>query len=846
MELTRQRLPIGIKPSDEQKLRDELDRNYRSIIESSKDSLRSHLASGKTATGKESSGEIYSCENGDFLYFYIPQERNYIETGCLAKDGEGKSVFTDFRDLVKEILLPGLKTVEPHWKTYRVLNENFRLLKSEASRYEPTPQDLSVVDLFKDEHVRTILRGIEKAGQFFLDESMDEGYRNVMMGYIDMLLSNGLINREFIVFCRNNNVQVSRVTDIRAIEEASSRGLKCPFCERLFSEEKINQSISLTPFGVKMTKPNLWLALFVLKLLSEAGITIEHILMKEEQETRVFDLFINLENYLVLIEIKDTPPRLDELFMFSSRIDFCKPDQSIFITTAPLATDTRMFMKKMETVTVIEKLEDLEEQFRKTFVALKGEYIRDVLSRFESLSNLNISELFTQFSIDRELAELQEALRAEEEARVEPELAVPEGVEVPTPVEVTSSQEEVEEDNYMPEEAIPGTYEPMEKPEEAEKVEELPEEVYEEAIEAKPFEEHPRETEAAVEEQAEAVKAEPETIAPEQVEVEAGVTQEASEAQATVEETAEGGDESAVAEKSREGTDDSDLFETDTTEGYLLEEQIATTYQQEIMTFEVSPMEKSMDEAREQTVRKISQEIQDNGISNNTQALTDLLRDLKTTNSYSEVLVSLEGLPIIGDPNEEFDSDRFGALTTEVYRTIQNSLRESPLPELKSVYLDHTNGIIYIYPIGDTALMLQEGVEGEQEEDFAQLPGETELRNIVMKKVLEDLGKIDGMVGTIVSSTDGLSIDFTFNDNTDIDLLSSICSQIISDNEKYLKMLGDGALRQIVLFTETALYSLIPINAEGILISVLEPHISKEIWKMKLINSSLMIASSFQ
>lgn len=823
MQLTRTRLPLRIKPEDNQKLRNELRKNYSFLIDHVKDSLiREKLRIIKAERYMETQGEIYFSEEGEFFYFFIPKEKNFIEAGCLLPEEEGMSAFKEFRDLIKNILLPGLAGSEPHWMIYKATNANFNSLKGEAKHIEASAKDLEASDILRNEEIRAILRDINSAPTCSLNKLVENKNADEITDCVEKLIDNGFVNREFVVFCKNNNVQISRVNDLSIIQEASSRGIKCPFCERLFSDERIDQELKSTDFGKKMIKPNFWLVLLTLQALSRIGIDTSDILTKEEKDFRIFDILANQNHHLILLEVKDSPARLDEIFLFQSRISFYKPDIAIFITTTGLKPEAKLYLSKDQKVPlfIIEGIDDLEENLRQIFKIKKADYLSDVFSYFQPSTQLDIERIFSEYFIDNELESTYKELNEDEDtgvvsaqpSMISPSQTLSEELDIDIDIDIkrgkrkTEAPEAAEEETQLIEEVIPnGNTGYISMEEETEKTEEKPEEIDDET-------------------QTEDLSL---SVGEKELEID--------EITGRIKDT---------MPVEREQTD---LLGTG--EEFILEEQYASNFRTEdVQPSAVSAEEKFSDETREALSRKIIDELSSFGFSGRSAQIEKLISELCNIEVYSSSLVSEDGLNMIDCMKDEANSEMIAAISTEICNNVKNAFKDVDFPSPEYIYIGASKANLYINSFQPYLLTVLESLKGNlAEEEPAQLPGEMELRDVIMKKVLNDLSTIEGISGNIVASRDGLSIDFTFNDNdVDIDLLSSICSQIINDNEKYFNKLDRGDLKQLTIRTEKTLYSLILLAKDGVLISLLEPDISKEIWKTRLLNSAVMITSVFQ
>jgi predicted regulator of Ras-like GTPase activity (Roadblock/LC7/MglB family) len=462
-----------------------------------------------------------------------------------------------------------------------------------------------------------------------------------------------------------------------------------------------------------------------------------------------------------------------------------------------------------------------------------------MFSRFEPFTAVNLGKLFSEYFLDEELNKLRDRLgviEPEENALTEeePELqeipAAPEPVE-PEPVpavemigaeeepaeeaaeQIAEEEELIEEEPLLIEEIIPtGGVVYSNLDDEMEKGDDLYGELLDDKVEDFP--------ETAIEED--------------------GISQEPGAGEEEAADTVSTSDEDAIA-----------LIESvdnDMTDDYLLEEHFTSDFQHVMETTpEIASEERQADDARESIVNRIQETIETEGLVGKSNVVSEMLSELNGKGNCSSFIADSEGLVIVSRGAEGFDTEYMASYITEISRGIGNSLVDTGFPTPQSIYFDRKTSHIYLYPLGEYSLALFEQVSsGDTEEEASQLPGEMELREIIMKKVLEDLSKLDGVTGNVVASMDGLSIDSHFDGDRDVDLLSSICSQVIADNQKYLTALGEGELKQIIIHTEDELYSLIPLGSEGILISVLETAISKEIWKTQLAGSAMMITSVFQ
>jgi len=235
----------------------------------------------------------------------------------------------------------------------------------------------------------------------------------------------------------------------------------------------------------------------------------------------------------------------------------------------------------------------------------------------------------------------------------------------------------------------------------------------------------------------------------------------------------------------------------------------------------------------------------DEGIAGQYSRIEKALEKINDIGLYSSALISTNGFVIASALNENLKADSLAAYSSVIFETIQNALEDSGFMKAQSVHLEGRTGRIKIFPGREVLLVAyEERKAGEIEDEGGMLPGETVLREAILKKVLENLDKIDGIEGNIIAGRDGLIIESNIRGHIDPNSLGYLTSLVVSENESYLELIQGGPIRQILLKTPDTYYNMIPIEFEAILTTCLDPFVPAEVWQSQLPQSALIIKSA--
>ncbi len=417
----KQILPVVIDRKERQSLLKNLSKNYEAVLLSAHDYL--------LRTGFENNilpinitGDLYfDKKNSNIYYVSIPDGKNFIEAGMLGEK-DTKEPFEDFKSSVMSTVMAGRQIDSDHWKEINYINPKFAMLKENSLPGMINQEERNIASVLSDKETRNILSEISQNGTSFVEELANRHENGKLFEILEKMSNNGLINKEYFVFCRKTGQQVSRLFNIDSIQEASTRGLKCPHCGKTFMEEKIDQGISLTKLGRKFTRSNSWLIVYLMSLMEKLGIEPENIAVRQESDYKNIDAFINHFGRLIYISLKDEQQQLSDTYIFEKRMKIFKPDISIYITESPLSESLRHFIKNSgEETVIIESAKEAEEKISEILESQKQACVKETLKSFENFSGITINKIVADYLFHEQQKKLREHLLSVTETTEKPE-----------------------------------------------------------------------------------------------------------------------------------------------------------------------------------------------------------------------------------------------------------------------------------------------------------------------------------------------------------------------------------------------------------------------------------------
>lgn len=771
MQLIRERLSRAMSREAEVALVGALRDQYQPLVADARKEW-TRLLEIPGAGDEAGGGELFLSAAGELLYFRVAPDRSSIEAGAVWNRNGGRNAYENFRSRVSEVVGSGSWTASP------VISPRFQMLAEEAEPLTVSDSERDAAGALVQPQVRRVLQLISLSPGIALQQVAEGRPLHEVGAEVQTMDELGMLGREFEVFCRKTDQKISRVPSLSALDEAAQRGFKCFHCGRSISEEQIIQLLTVTPEGMRLARPNVWLALRLAAVLLQLGVDPARILWRHERDHAIVEVFVDHEGSLFMFQIHQDELTADGAFRFMARTRFFEPDRGFLVTPMKVREDARRVLHaEAPRLQVLDDLGSLEAELRRALDEAARRVVHDVLSQFQPLTRVPVARLIGEYFLGPVGPPAPEPV---------PEAAAPVPAPPPPPVPV------------------------LEEPAPAPVEEEPPQFLPETSLETLQHEE------------------------PETHEVE---PEEPVHAVVDLEPTLPNLELAPLAEEIPEP-----LVE----EPVLPEEPLIGDFAQEIIPGVVPLVGEDQEEALQDRMQRILDTLSARGVSGHGSEVRDLLAEVSELEECSAMLADSDGLVFLGELDTMEEPDLVAALHVDLLEGMRRHLADTDLGELESLLVDGRQSRLHVHPTVDglTLLVHSGRPAGEHEEETGpSLPGEMALREAILKRALEGMGRLDGVRGNIISQREGLPIDFLLQDDSQADLLAAVLTQALVDCERTVERMGLAPLRQLLLRTPGTWYSVVPLGREGMLITLLEPGTSRDIWLSRLPREASMVAS---
>jgi predicted regulator of Ras-like GTPase activity (Roadblock/LC7/MglB family)/transposase-like protein len=338
-------------------------------------------------------GEVFlSKQEGKQIVFYYLKFPTGIEVGSLSLSDVQNEHHAFVQTFVSSLGESAARRI------LSSSNKVFSALNQEWGAFPVSDEDRTSVEILLDPTARKFLRETIKSGRIPLGEAEEKSLKSA----VEALEKAKIIKSQYSIFCRQTGNQIMMVDSTEAIQEATRQGFKCFVCGRSFSEERLTQFVSPTPYGQKISKANYWLVVQAYQILQEF-FSPQRIVVIHEGD--VSTLFLNVESSLLLVEIKESPYWLRDAYLFSKKVELYKPSASFLLLISPLEGDVSLYFSnalQKHPFWIGNSFEALKEKLP---VLLKFAYkdcVQEIFDRFTEVSFLPIQTFLMSYLFPQE------------------------------------------------------------------------------------------------------------------------------------------------------------------------------------------------------------------------------------------------------------------------------------------------------------------------------------------------------------------------------------------------------------------------------------------------------------
>lgn len=422
LKIVRQRLEASFSPEEARTISTGIAGKFPAVIfEIRKDfykklGISSEEEPPRPSSGAPLAGDFFVPQKGAIFYYIIPEGRDYIEAGAVSRF-EIPSGFDDFCSALRDEIVSAGAQPKGGWQHLTVKKEIVDLIKEHSQQIHPDEKEIKASKELENFESRNILNTILNAENLLLNKLAESFDRTTIEPATEKFQKIGLLTRDYVVFCRKTAQQILRVASRAAIEESSQKFFKCYICGNPISEERLDEVVSITPFGRKLLERNHWLIIRLHELLEKSGVKAEDIYIHSDSGSNIQNIFLIIDNLLFLISACERKMSLNDAFAINAHIGSYKINDCIVISlekTPHLMKSHLIEANKESTFIFLDSLVDLENRINEILESKEKALLKEIFAPFTALTSVNIQEIILGKALplsreeEKEVKEVQE------------------------------------------------------------------------------------------------------------------------------------------------------------------------------------------------------------------------------------------------------------------------------------------------------------------------------------------------------------------------------------------------------------------------------------------------------
>jgi hypothetical protein len=160
------------------------------------------------------------------------------------------------------------------------------------------------------------------------------------------LNEHGLIEREYVIVCRQDHRTLGRLTDLDGSSRQSILQLSCPGCGRRFSDELLRQVHAPSRAAMELVTDGRWRAAWATSLLEAHGITEDQITPLAGSGGRGLALRIDAAHGRLLVELPETEFGMQHAYALIRRLQRHGIALGVVLATETVSDDTYQYLNE--------------------------------------------------------------------------------------------------------------------------------------------------------------------------------------------------------------------------------------------------------------------------------------------------------------------------------------------------------------------------------------------------------------------------------------------------------------------------------------------------------------------
>lgn len=154
----------------------------------------------------------------------------------------------------------------------------------------------------------------------------------------------GLIEREYVVICRQDHRTLGRIGDLDDSTRQSILQLSCPTCGRRFSEELLRQVHAPSRAAVELVRDGTWRSSWVLGLLEDRGFDLQQVSRLTGSGGNGLALRVDTDHGRLLIELPEHEFGMQHAHALIRRLQRQHIEFGMVLATEPVSDDAYQYL----------------------------------------------------------------------------------------------------------------------------------------------------------------------------------------------------------------------------------------------------------------------------------------------------------------------------------------------------------------------------------------------------------------------------------------------------------------------------------------------------------------------
>lgn len=322
---------------------------------------------------------------------------------------------TDINTAFEQITSTGGEKLTLEWEDISYRSDDFNRMAQGWEHPQLEREQVEASHVLENKNSRELLWNLKRVGSLTLSDieksASSRSGQPKQLPLAKKLEKVKLIQREFVVVCKATGNAVVRADSQDKIERFAAEGSRCS-CGRLLSEESIEEAITPTELGWKLTDHSYWMTVRTLEVLRELNISLDDVIVNYAEAGDEIDIFLNLCGRDYIIELKDKEFSLNNSYSFNAKFVRYKADGGMIITTETVSPDAKKMLEdtltsqlrqrrfpalgrpqEEQSIIYVEGIKKIEPNLEALISSARLELAKRYLQRVGSICNLNVAGL---------------------------------------------------------------------------------------------------------------------------------------------------------------------------------------------------------------------------------------------------------------------------------------------------------------------------------------------------------------------------------------------------------------------------------------------------------------------